>query len=474
MKEDKDMERLTAALKEQITAKPLNTQVRSENTRANDAFLRSLQKIDETRKVHLPHTFDGRKTWEGLLTPPPSQGECGSCWAWASTSALADRFSIQSMGLMNTRLSATKLILCDLGGKEISISHSERHRKEITDAQVRSLTKNACHGSTLFDAFRYLYVIGTCTETCLPYNKTLGKALSYDKIGSVSSAAHLPLCTSVSGPLGAMCSDFYIDEKTGVEIGTPQRFYKAYEFYAVSGSKEEGGSQDNIRRDIFLWGPASTAFKVYPDFYTFDAKNTIYESNQQEPQVGGHSVVIVGWGKEKGKEYWIVRNSWGKEWGRNGYFYMIRGTNNCELESNVMCPIPSFFYPLDGLGAPHVSGTAETPEQKQEMIDIATNREYAAGGINPETGYTRRAMMEMPWLLFARPVKLDDLPNWSKFTAGLDADVKNRAIYQATVRHRRSDERYSEQATCVFTAVMSIILVGTIVVLIRTVMRMKK
>ena len=31
-----------------------------------------------------------------------------------------------------------------------------------------------------------------------------------------------------------------------------------------------------------------------------------------------HSVVIVGWGQAS-TDYWIVRNSWGSQWGEQGY-----------------------------------------------------------------------------------------------------------------------------------------------------------
>lgn len=47
-----------------------------------------------------------------------------------------------------------------------------------------------------------------------------------------------------------------------------------------------------------------------------------------------HSVVIVGWGKEEktGTGYWIVRNSYGPNWGMNGDFLVKRGNNDFGME----------------------------------------------------------------------------------------------------------------------------------------------
>jgi len=46
-----------------------------------------------------------------------------------------------------------------------------------------------------------------------------------------------------------------------------------------------------------------------------------------------HAVAMVGWGKTSdGRGYWILRNSWGEDWGEHGYFRMEMGTNACRLE----------------------------------------------------------------------------------------------------------------------------------------------
>nr|XP_046913487.1 fruit bromelain-like [Dermatophagoides farinae] len=41
-----------------------------------------------------------------------------------------------------------------------------------------------------------------------------------------------------------------------------------------------------------------------------------------------HAVVIVGWIQK----YWIIKNSWGKNWGLNGFLYLPRGQNKCNIQ----------------------------------------------------------------------------------------------------------------------------------------------
>lgn len=50
---------------------------------------------------------------------------------------------------------------------------------------------------------------------------------------------------------------------------------------------------------------------------------------------GGHAVRVLGWGVENNTDYWLIANSWSRAWGENGYFKIIRGTNNCGIEENM-------------------------------------------------------------------------------------------------------------------------------------------
>jgi len=44
-----------------------------------------------------------------------------------------------------------------------------------------------------------------------------------------------------------------------------------------------------------------------------------------------HAVTVVGYGSEGGKDFWLVKNSWGTWFGEHGYIKMLRGTGQCGI-----------------------------------------------------------------------------------------------------------------------------------------------
>jgi hypothetical protein len=432
--------KLTASIKAAIEEHPTNTILRSESEQVNQQYI-DVIKLFPTRKINIPDSFDGRVIWAGMITNPLEQGKCGSCWAFASTGVLSDRFNIQSRGMMHIELSPTKLILCNWQGKEISYSqlHSDNPLYEV-EASRQTFNDSACFGNTLVDACRYLYQVGTPTLKCIPYDTELGTQAEFQKLGFFDDVAKLPLCSTITGPLGDMCAGSYIDSKTGTEYGEPQRLYRSLHFYGLPGTKEDKGGEIYIRDNIYKWGPVCTAMKVYPNFYTFNPSKSIYKWDGQGQTIGGHAIALVGWGTMNGNDYWIVRNSWGKKWGMNGYFYMARGTNECEIEANCIGMVPDFFY-----GNDYQLKTIKTPLETDELakgrFQVHNFINSKAGGIDPNTGYTRRIEIQMPWLDLARPVNLDKLPDWRKFVAGIDSNVTSK-VYQASMKTKNSSKIY--------------------------------
>ena len=45
-----------------------------------------------------------------------------------------------------------------------------------------------------------------------------------------------------------------------------------------------------------------------------------------------HAVVAVGYGTDNGVDFWLLKNSWGENWGENGFIKVKRGT--CGIEES--------------------------------------------------------------------------------------------------------------------------------------------
>ncbi|KAM8939254.1 cathepsin W-like [Pelodytes ibericus] len=83
----------------------------------------------------------------------------------------------------------------------------------------------------------------------------------------------------------------------------------------------------------------------------FYQRGVIHQPNCDQALVH-HVALIVGYakGKKKTGPYWILKNSWGKNWGENGYFRMYRGKNmggitmypltaTLDMKVKIKCPV---------------------------------------------------------------------------------------------------------------------------------------
>ena len=73
--------------------------------------------------------------------------------------------------------------------------------------------------------------------------------------------------------------------------------------------------------------------KLGPVSVGVDASDTafkFYKSGIIKKRCGtaiDHAVLLVGYGTDKGVDYWLVKNSWTATWGENGYFRVLREMN---------------------------------------------------------------------------------------------------------------------------------------------------
>ncbi|KAK4491416.1 hypothetical protein RD792_002162 [Penstemon davidsonii] len=222
----------------------------------------------------LPTGFDWRE--HGAVTPVKNQGSCGSCWSFSTTGALEGANFLATGNLVS--LSEQQLVDCD----------------HECDPEEKGSCDSGCNGGLMNSALEYtLKAGGLMREEDYPYTGTDRGTCKLDK-----------------SKIAAKVSNFSV----------------------VSLDEEQ------IAANLVKNGPLAVAINaVYMQTYMKGVSCPYICSKRLD-----HGVLLVGYGdsgyapiRMKEKPYWIIKNSWGPNWGEEGYYKICRGRNVCGVDSLV-------------------------------------------------------------------------------------------------------------------------------------------
>nr|CAD2196578.1 unnamed protein product [Meloidogyne enterolobii] len=235
--------------------------------------------------------FDARTEWpecKDVIDTIQDQSACGSCWAVSSASVMQDRICISTGGELKVNISSEDILSCEK-------------------------TSSGCYGGYPEEAFKFWQEKGVCTgsgysdhEGCKPY----------------------PFPPN---------PDEYMYSTPRCKRRCENRKYKTKynkdKHYGQEPVNLQDSDETDIMKAIIEGGPVEANFIVYYDFFSYS--EGVYEAGDGEEMAGGHAIRILGWGHHNKTDtpYWLIANSWGDQWGENGYFKIARGQDECLIES---------------------------------------------------------------------------------------------------------------------------------------------
>nr|CAD7195693.1 unnamed protein product [Timema douglasi] len=98
------------------------------------------------------------------------------------------------------------------------------------------------------------------------------------------------------------------------------------------------GDENAVAQAVSDVGPLAAGMDASKDSFSLYHSGIYYEPTCSTTDMD-HGVLIVGYGFENGQDYWIVKNSWGPDYGEAGYIRIIRNYgNNCAITTATSYP----------------------------------------------------------------------------------------------------------------------------------------
>eukprot|EP00118_Oscarella_pearsei_P004861 m.21485 g.21485 ORF g.21485 m.21485 type:complete len:386 (+) comp28181_c0_seq3:60-1217(+) len=264
---------------------------------------------------NLPDSFDWREKSPSILTEVKDQGTVGTCWAFSTVENMESQWALGDHNL--TSLSVEQIVDCD--------NNADPNNKH-EDCGV--------FGGWPYLAYQYVKAVGGIEpESDYPYCSGNGQCYPCPGKGYNKTRC---------GPPPLYCNktqscDVKLD-KTKFVPGL-----SVSDWAAVSPDETE------MQAQLVSKGPLSVLMNAELLQY--------YHSGVWHPPFCGnstdHAVLLVGYGVHEGllgsKPYWLIRNSWGKKWGLDGYFMLERGQKLCGITTGVTTSVLKSFATQDQL-----------------------------------------------------------------------------------------------------------------------------
>ncbi|XP_060600221.1 procathepsin L-like [Ruditapes philippinarum] len=214
---------------------------------------------------------------QDCVTEVKDQGQCCSCYAFAAVGALESHTCLKFPNKAAEPLSEQNILDCS-----------------------KPLGNHGCDNGNPFMALKYAMEKGLDTEASYPYRGKVGE------------------CNQSQGRLGSWVEDIEM-------IWTH-------------------GDIESLKEAVAIEGPVVVSIDTDDDADTFRLySNGVYNNPKCKNEIIDldHALLLVGYGiTDEDQPYWLLKNSYGVDWGEEGYLRMIRkeDENTCGIATFAMYP----------------------------------------------------------------------------------------------------------------------------------------